>query len=188
MKGRTLSRLELAILGLVSTGSPCTAYWIRRQFQRSPSSHFSGSAGAVYPAIRRLTKRRMVQWAGQRRGSRESRLYRLTGSGRQAVKAWLMPPLPMEDVTYAHDPIRTRVYSLDILDADERRQFVDDALEQTGRHMAVVRADCEAHRRAGSFLQHLGSRGVLSEMRARIRWLQELREALPRSPAPRRRG
>ena len=45
---RALSRMELTVLGLVSRGEPCTAYWIRRQFQGSPSSHFSGSAGALH--------------------------------------------------------------------------------------------------------------------------------------------
>ena len=175
---RTLSRLEAAILGLVSTGAPCTAYWIRKQFQSSPSSHFSGSAGAVYPAIRRLGKQGLVRGTRQQRGSRELRPYRLTNRGEQALKDWLLPPLPLEDITYSFDPIRTRVYCLDALDPEERLRFVDNALEQTRRYLAVVKADCEARRRAGDLLQHLGARGVFHEVRARIRWLGELRRAL----------
>ena len=93
----------------------------------------------------------------------------------------LFPPgdwLPVEDITHSFDPIRTRVYSLDALDADERLRFIEDALEQTNRYLTVVKADCEARQRAGDLLEHLGARGVLHEVRARVRWLEELRRAL----------
>jgi hypothetical protein len=69
------------------------------------------------------------------------------------------------------------VYCLDALNAEERLRFVDDALEQTKRYLAVVNADCEARRQAGDPLEHLAARGVLHEVRARIRWLGELRQA-----------
>ena len=177
MQKRTLSRLEVAILGLVSTGAPCTAYWIRKQFRDSASSHFSGSAGAVYPAIRRLEKQRFVRGAGQTTGARKQRDYQLTARGDKALRDWLKPPLPLEDVTYSFDPIRTRVYCLGELSAEERRRFVDDALEQSRRYLAMVKKDCEARRRAGDALPHLGARGVLHEVRARIRWLGELQRA-----------
>jgi DNA-binding PadR family transcriptional regulator len=175
---RALSRLEVSILGLVSAGAPCTAYWIRKQFQTSASSHFSGSAGAVYPAIRRLEKQGLVRGAKQQTGARKQRDYRLTRRGDEALRQWLTPPLPLEDIRYSFDPIRTRVYSLDALRPSERRRFVEDALEQSKRYLKVVKADCEARRRAGETLQHLGARGVLHEVRARIHWLGELRKAL----------
>lgn len=175
---RRLSRLEVTILGLVSTGAPCTTYWIRKQFQSSPSSHFSGSAGAVYPAIRRLEKQGLVRGTRQRRGSRKLSSYRLTNRGEQALRHWLTPPLPLEDITHSLDPIRTRVYFLNALDSEERLRFVDDALEQTNRYLTVVKADCAARRRAGALMQHHGARGVLHEVRARIRWLRDLRRAL----------
>jgi DNA-binding PadR family transcriptional regulator len=175
---RTLSRLEVSILGLVSTGAPCTVYWIRKQFEGSPSSHFSGSAGAVYPAIRRLEKQGFVRGTRQKTGARKQRDYALTKHGKQALRGWLMPPLPLEDITYSFDPIRTRVYCLDALAPAERLRFVDDALAQSRSYLAVVKKDCEARRQAGDLLQHVGARGVLHEVRARVRWLGELREAL----------
>ncbi len=175
---RELSRLELAVLGLVSAGAPCTAYWIRRQFQRSPSSHFSGSAGAVYPAVGRLEKRGLLCTTTRRDGGRRKRLYRLTRNGEAALRAWLLPPLPVEDVAFSVDPVRTRVYYLGILSAEERQQFVEDALAQTRRHAAVVAADCDARRLGSDRMQYLGARGVLYETRARLRWLEELRREL----------
>ena len=90
---RELSRFELAVLGLVFQGAPCTAYWIRRQFQHSPSSFFSGSAGAVYPAVRRLEKRSLIKAVTVREGGRTSQHHRLTSRGKEALKEWLRPPL-----------------------------------------------------------------------------------------------
>jgi len=173
---RALSRLEVAILGLISTGSPCTPYWVRMQFQSSKSSHFSGSAGAVYPAIRRLEEQRYVRSTGRQKGGRKQRDYQLTRSGKQALREWLMPPVPVEDITYSYDPIRTRVYCLEALSPEERRFFIEDAIEQSRSYLAVVKKDCEARRREEELLPYLGARGVLHEVRARIRWLGELRE------------
>jgi DNA-binding PadR family transcriptional regulator len=175
---RALSRMELTVLGLVSRGEPCTAYWIRRQFQGSPSSHFSGSAGAVYPAVRRLEQQRLLRAAAQSKSGRKARGYALTGSGKKALQKWLLPPLPAEDVACLVDPVRTRVYYLEALSPGDRMRFVEDALAQTRAYAAVVKADCDARKLAGETLQHLGARGVLHEVRARIRWLEELRREL----------
>lgn len=175
---RSLSSLEVAILGLISTGSPCTPYWIRKQFESSASSHFSGSAGAVYPAIRRLEKQRYVRGTDRKNGTRQQRDYGLTRRGKEALRKWLLPPLPQADITYSYDPIRTRVYCLEALSAQEQQSFVADALEQSRAYLALVKKDCEARRRAGDVLPAIGVRGVMHEVRARIRWLEELRKAV----------
>ncbi len=175
---RELSRLELAVLGLVFQGAPCTAYWIRRQFRASPSSFFSGSAGAVYPAVRRLEVRSLVKATTRREGRRRSVEYRLTARGRRALEAWLSPPFPFEDVAFTMDPIRTRVYYLEALGAGERRRFVAEAVEQARRRAAIVESESEERRRAGDLFGYLGGRGVVHEARARVRWLEELRRVV----------
>jgi hypothetical protein len=48
---RRLSELEAAVLGLVWSDGPCTAYAVRRTVQNSLSTQWSGSAGAVYPVV-----------------------------------------------------------------------------------------------------------------------------------------
>ncbi len=52
-----LSELEAVVLGLVWSDGPCTAYAVRRTVQASLSAQWSGSAGAVYPAVARLEQR-----------------------------------------------------------------------------------------------------------------------------------
>ena len=175
---RELSRLELAVLGLVFRGAPCTAYWIRRQFQTSLSSFFSGSAGAVYPAVRRLEARSLVKATTRKEGRRRSVAYSLTPRGAQALEAWLSPPFPLEDVAFTMDPIRTRVHYLNALSAPERRRFVAEALEQTRRRAEIVESESLALQRSGDEFGYLGGMGVVHEVRARVRWLEELELAL----------
>ena len=57
---RTTSELEGAVLGVIWQEGPCTAYTIRKQFVASPSPQWSGSAGAIYPLVRRLEKKRLL--------------------------------------------------------------------------------------------------------------------------------
>ena len=177
---RELSRLEQALLGLTSKGGPCSAYWLRRQFQQSPSSFFSGSAGAVYPAVERLEKRGLIDSQTLKEGRRISRRYSVTEEGEQALRKWLLPPLPTEDVAFTMDPVRTRVYYLDALSPSERARFVEDALVQARRRAAVIKAESDGLRESEDRFSFLGGLGALYEARARVRWLEELRRSLNR--------
>lgn len=175
---RELSRLELAALGLVLTGGPCTAYWVQRQFQESLSSFFSGSAGAVYPAIERLEQRGLIEGRTSRNGERVSRQYKLTAGGKKTLRRWLLPPLPAEDIAFTMDPVRTRIFSLSALSPSERLRFVDEALAKTRRRVEEVRDDTELLGQSGDLYSYLGGLGVLHEAEARVRWLEEVRAAL----------
>ena len=45
--------LGYALLGLVA-GEPQTGYALMKTFTTTPMGHYSGSPGAIYPALRRL--------------------------------------------------------------------------------------------------------------------------------------
>ena len=47
------TELEAAVLGVVWQDGPCTPYAIRQHFLESPAPRWSGSAGAIYPLVRR---------------------------------------------------------------------------------------------------------------------------------------
>jgi len=177
-KQRDLSRMEYSVLGQIANGAPCTAYWIRRQFQLSRSSFFSGSAGAVYPAVRRLRERGLVAAAAVQSDRRAAEHYSLTKSGRNTLREWLCAPIPSEDVTFTVDPLRNRVYSLELLSAQQRRAFVSDALGQLREFLDVTIDEAEEKRLAGDRFAHLGSLGVIHETRARIVWLEEVQQHL----------
>lgn len=101
-----LTELEGAILAEIERLAPCTAYGVRRGFQTSRSTAWSGSTGAVYPAIRKLKAAGLVSASptGDRRGGET---LGLTPAGRAAVEAWLSDT--DRAVELGLDPFRTRM-------------------------------------------------------------------------------
>src|SRR6185436_18926108 len=82
-KGRSTRRiaatdLEQTVLGIVWRDGPCTPYHVRSVLLRSPSSHWSGSAGAIYPLVKRLEARGLARSRAVRTGRRAGREVELT--------------------------------------------------------------------------------------------------------------
>ncbi|HEY4943272.1 MAG TPA: helix-turn-helix transcriptional regulator [Rhizomicrobium sp.] len=100
-----LTELEGAILGVFRRAASCSAYRVRQVFLRSRSAEWSGSAGAVYPAIRRLRALGMLKQRSEKDG-RGTKTYTLAAAGGAAHDEWLC------DVGRAlgpgMDPFRTR--------------------------------------------------------------------------------
>ena len=94
------------------------------------------------------------------------------------MRGWLSPPLPAADVAFAVDPVRTRVYFLAALTPDERLEFARHAEERLREQLAIVEAECAQYRRRGDPFSSLAVRGALCMVRARLRWVAELREKL----------
>lgn len=113
-----LTELEGAILSEIQHRGADTAFKIRRAFQNSPSIEWSGSAGAVYPAIRRLTAHGLIAAATAVSGRRTS-ILTLTESGGVRLNEWTC------DVNRAAglglDPFRLRSGLWDHLPAHQRR-------------------------------------------------------------------
>ncbi len=129
-----LSELEGCILGHLGKHGACTAYAVRRAFLVSLSSHWSGSAGAVYPALARLEKRGLVKSLSAARGAREAWKYELTRAGRADLRRWIEPPFLEHLVSVPPDPLRTRLHFLALLTPTERRAFFVTALDGLRRH------------------------------------------------------
>ena len=89
---RTIERttlLDWALLGLLHQG-PQAGYDLRRTFSSTPIAHFSDSPGTIYPALRRLERRGLIEPVPGEPGSgRRRRPLRLTRSGEAALVEWL---------------------------------------------------------------------------------------------------
>ena len=85
--GRALTELEGAVLTEIAHRGNRTAFKVRRAFASSPSAFWSGSAGAVYPAIRRLVEAGLLH-AESAAGGRGTRLLSLSTRGRSALASW----------------------------------------------------------------------------------------------------
>jgi DNA-binding PadR family transcriptional regulator len=116
-KARSLSELEGAILLEIEYRGQQTAFQVRRAFADSPSLEWKGSAGGVYPAVRRLERDGLV-CASDPTDGRKTRSLRLSAVGREALKRWACDPLLSTSVGV--DPFRLRSGIWLLLPASER--------------------------------------------------------------------
>ena len=141
------SELECFTLGLVWQLGPCSPYDVRRHMQRSPSTQWSGSAGAIYPLVQRLERGGLLKGKALTNGKRARKEYAITPRGLKVLKEWIGPPLPDEAVTVTYDPLRSRARFLGVMTPAQRRDWVEaatGALEQVAARVAAWRAEYAA--------------------------------------------
>ena len=173
-----LSELEHVVLGVVGMEQPCTAYTVRQVFRKSPSSHWSGSAGAIYPLVRRLEKQRLLRSTARRGDRRSARLYRLTNQGQTELRAWLRPPLPDASALMDLDPLRVRIRFLGALREKERRAVLTEAQVKLRAHLERLQDEVRQDRAGGDLYRYLVSRGAIRSVRAQLSWLAEVEHTL----------
>lgn len=116
-----LTEIEGAILSEIAHRQNLTAFRVRRAFETSPSVEWSGSAGAIYPAIRRLRARGLLD--GEETGDRRSTVkLRLTSDGERAMTAWACDPDRASSVGL--DPFRLRAGVWTTLTESQRRSVM----------------------------------------------------------------
>ncbi|GAB4538141.1 MAG: hypothetical protein Tsb0010_17080 [Parvularculaceae bacterium] len=123
-----LSELEGAALATVKKYAPCTPYKVREAFRASPSDVWSGSAGAIYPLMRRLEAEKLVTAKSETVGKRPRRLYALTPKGERALKSWLTDV--DRGASIGFDPLRTRLFFAEFYDPDALADYVARSLEK----------------------------------------------------------
>jgi len=120
--------MEGAVLAIISREQGATAYYIKEEFRRSPSDFWSGSAGAVYPLVKRLEARALLTSRDESEGARPKRLFKLTKTGRETLLHWLT------DVDRAcslgYDPLRTRLFFSDLLNEEQLEPFLKETEER----------------------------------------------------------
>jgi DNA-binding PadR family transcriptional regulator len=170
--------LEIAVLGVISLHQPCSGYGIRKVFERSPSGHWSGSTGAIYPLLRRLEKEGLIQSALRRGDGRSSRSYRLSRNGKSELVKWLQPPLPDGRDLMPIDPLRVRVRFLGVLSPEQRLAVIHDARATLKQHMAEINSLAEHEKNGDDTLGYLSHRSAILSMKAQLAWLDEVEAML----------
>jgi len=179
---RGLSELEGCVLGYLWKYGASTAYAVRKELLDSPSSHWSGSAGAIYPLLERLERRGVVASSKGARGDRQHWTYDLTDDGREALMAWLAPPLAYDIISVAPDPLRTRMYFLGALSAARRAAFLAQARDKLAAYIKELQAISQDDE-----FDRLATRGAIRATRARIAWLDDVQRSLARAGKPGRK-
>ena len=115
-----LTELEGAILSEIHDRHHDTAFQVRRAFAQSLSLEWKGSAGAVYPAVKRLEERGLIA-ASPAQGGRAARRLSLTDNGREALAEWAGDARLATSIGI--DPFRLRAGTWTKLDAKRRKKL-----------------------------------------------------------------
>lgn len=170
-----LTDLENTVLGVIALDEPVTAYAVRTVFARSLSSHWSSSAGSIYPVIRRLARRKLVRAASRRGDGRGAKLFSITAAGKTALKAWLLPPLPGGAALMPNDPLRVRVRFLAMFGRRNAVRMLRDARAQLATQLARIAEQLSDPETTDSLVRAV-HRGAQLSIRAQIKWINELVE------------
>jgi DNA-binding PadR family transcriptional regulator len=103
MAADQLTSFEHVVLGLICL-SPSSGYDLKRIFATTPMGLYQPSSGTLYPALRRLEAKGLVQAKppdGAAHSARHRRVYEPTRAGRTAHLAWLRTPV--EPATASRD-------------------------------------------------------------------------------------
>ncbi|HVY87357.1 MAG TPA: PadR family transcriptional regulator [Hyphomonadaceae bacterium] len=162
-----LTELEGAILSEIHHRGNQTAFQVRRAFERSPSMEWSGSAGAIYPAVRRMTAAGLIrsQATGERRGTRR---LSLTVAGVAELDAWTTDV--SRSVTIGVDPFRLR---LSLWEAMPRAEWRTLRGKLTAGLLASTK-QLEDYIAQSDPVEHPGARMAIALNKVRLQWLQSL--------------
>jgi DNA-binding PadR family transcriptional regulator len=185
-----LTTLEYALLGLIGI-SPMTGYDVHKVFATTPLAHFSSSPGAIYPALRRLARRGLLDsQLDSTTEARPRRVYALTGAGEEALEAWLSRPVTREELIRSGGaPILRFALAEGRLSTEEvvaylasYREALESYLEELYGHEREMTPDAPLHPRLA--LQH-GIRRYQSEVEW-TKWAAGRIKRTARSPRARR--
>ena len=83
-----LSATGRVILGVLEV-EPRSGYDIKALADKSTRFFWAASYGQIYPELKRLAERGLVEGSDEPHGGRKRTVYRITAKGRKALAAWL---------------------------------------------------------------------------------------------------
>ena len=108
MKSATPTTLGYALLGLLHQ-EPRSGYDLRKTFETTPMGHYSGSPGAIYPALQRLKQQGLIEGqVDQTKSLRPREVFQPTEAGTEEFRKWLAQDIQRKDVIWRLDELMLR--------------------------------------------------------------------------------
>jgi DNA-binding PadR family transcriptional regulator len=184
MAGHQLTSFEQVLLGLICL-SPSSGYDLKRIFAVTPMGLYQPSSGALYPALRRLEAKGLIQAEkpDEAPGSaRHRRVYEPTQAGRTAHVAWLRTPI--EPATVSRDlglHLMRFVMMEHVFPREEVLSFLDNLRET----LTALTTELERYTAIASLAdrhQRLALDHGLAVHRASLQWAEHAMAALRATP------
>ena len=165
----------MSVLGLTWLRGPCTTYAIMRELSTSESTYYKSRAGTTYSVATRLATFGLIHEAAGSKAVREN-LIEATPAGVVTLQKWLAPPIPLRDIAHSADLLRLRFFFIGILEAEKRIEFIDDALAGLRSHLLRCEALIPENEAIGDHFGALATLSIVLETKARIVWLETVRD------------
>jgi DNA-binding PadR family transcriptional regulator len=174
MSKKELTDLEAMIIGCVAKSPGRTRYSVKKVFQRSLSSHWSGSAGAIYPAVDRLVSRGLLRETLSGTSGRPSKSLFATSKGKRQFADW------MNDTSVSAltpiDPLRVRINFLGLSDGNDEITWLKSVEDSLKENLVAVKGAMEGQ--LNDKYSDMISRGFIATAEAQLRWLRSEKSRL----------
>lgn len=103
-----ISKLGYALLGLLQQ-NPSSGYALRKLFSTTALMTYSDSPGAIYPALKKLTRQGLIRGRIESgSGMRRRQIFRVNARGNAELKKWITRPLVRADLVRGLDEVMLR--------------------------------------------------------------------------------
>ena len=174
MTRRTPTALEYALLGLVQQ-HPQSGYDLRKVFETTALGSYSGSPGAIYPALRRLERQGLVEGeVDSTKALRPKKVFRPTGAGEEVFRHWLVQEIRREDVERGIDELMLRFAFHSVLDSKAATsRFLASFLCQVEGYVAELNGQRRLFPAGMPFHPRLALAAGIEQYRAMARWARK---------------
>ena len=174
MKSATPTSLGFALLGLLHQ-EPRSGYDLRKIFETTPMGHYSGSPGAIYPALRRLQQQGLIEGHVDRtRSLRPREVFQPTEAGTEAFRKWLSQGVQRADVIWRMEELTLRFAFHSFLESNSAsRAFLTSFAAELDGYLKELRQQLEMLPAATPIHGKLALESGIEQYLAHRRWARK---------------
>jgi DNA-binding PadR family transcriptional regulator len=174
MTRRTTTPLDYALLGLLCQ-SPQSGYDLRKIFETMALGNYSGSPGAIYPALRRLEQEGLIEGkVDTTTALRPKKVFRPTKAGRQTLSDWLARDIERDDVERRIDELLLRFAFHWVLDSrTETRRFLESLVNGVEDYLGELIRQRDEFPEGTPLHPRLALAAGIEQYRACARWARK---------------
>ena len=182
MSAKPPTNLEYALLGLLHQ-LPQSGYDLRKIFATTAMGNYSSSPGVIYPALKRLEAKGLVESTiDDTKELRPRKLFSPSKQGRSLFRSWLTEEITVEDVGRRLDAVMLRLAFHSILDdLGETRRFVAELADQLEATVASLTAQRKMFPEQTPIQPRLALDCGIEQIRAASRWARKALKQLDSS-------
>jgi DNA-binding PadR family transcriptional regulator len=174
--------LDYAILGLLQR-EPLSGYRIRKIFETTALGHYSGSPGAIYPALKRLQRLNLIRHViGSGDSARSKKLFHIKPKGTKMLAEWLVKPVEREDVTKRISQLILRFAFMDnLISKVQKTNFLKSFIKEIRDYVKQLEQNYNIEQENMLLHGRLALRNGIEVYKANLRWARNALKAVTKN-------